>query len=311
MPMVSMGETGPPDSTDSADNSAADGPRTCIACRKAKVKCDMAVPCSRCIRRSITCVPTPPSRRGRAGERQPKRRRLQATGVQTEEMPGISKMMQYNSIVMNTCADGLDPTQDGVSEPHFGLTALCRMWLLEATRQRSCELMGRTFTIAARCGISMDAFLDAKGTSVGAAASLANLAPLLFTAGHAQPVDVATPVDVSELPLDICTAVGRTHATITEGWVLTRVHFGGTLRYFVSPAFERDIVTWDALVTNCQNDDPGRLGIELVIPPSECLKCVHSTAMMVGLPDRSLLRTPRTWYVFHVYLTRPTPPRPS
>jgi hypothetical protein len=109
MQMVSMGETGPPDSTDSADNSAADGPRTCIACRKAKVKCDMAVPCNRCTRLSVECVPTPPSRRGRQGVHQAKRRR-RATGIQTDS---AGLQLKYEAIMINSCASGLESVKEG------------------------------------------------------------------------------------------------------------------------------------------------------------------------------------------------------
>jgi hypothetical protein len=112
MQMVSMGETGPPDSTDSADNSAADGPRTCIACRKAKVKCDMAVPCNRCTRLSVECVPTPPSRRGRQGVHQAKRRR-RAVGMLTGEPDGASPTPGYNAMMINAIANGLEPVIGG------------------------------------------------------------------------------------------------------------------------------------------------------------------------------------------------------
>ena len=86
---------------------------TCAACRAAKVKCKQAattagdrtrvpvsrlaekapetggdgrpaaarnaVKCQRCQRLSLVCVPTPPSRRGRPGERRGKRRRVSTT----------------------------------------------------------------------------------------------------------------------------------------------------------------------------------------------------------------------------------------
>jgi hypothetical protein len=101
-------------SPDGAVDSAVSERRTCLSCRKSKVKCDMAMPCSRCTKLSVECVPTPPSQRGRPGERQTKRRRrLQAIGVQTEDMPGVSLNMKYHAIVMNTCADGLETAKDG------------------------------------------------------------------------------------------------------------------------------------------------------------------------------------------------------
>jgi hypothetical protein len=112
MQMVSRSETGPPDSTASTDTSAADEPRTCIACRKAKVKCDMAVPCNRCTRLSLECVPTPPSRRGRQGDQQTKRRR-RTVGLQAGEPDRASPMPKYNAtvinaMVINMCANGLE-----------------------------------------------------------------------------------------------------------------------------------------------------------------------------------------------------------
>jgi ribosomal protein L44E len=72
----------------------------------------MVTPCSRCTRLSVECVPTPPSRRGRAGERKVKRKR-QAIGVQTEDFQGISKMAKYELMIVDTCADGLEPAKEG------------------------------------------------------------------------------------------------------------------------------------------------------------------------------------------------------
>jgi hypothetical protein len=96
--MVSRSETGSPHSTE------VEVKVTCIGCRKAKVKCDMSVPCSRCTRLSVECVPTPPSQRGR---NQTKRRRV--VGVQTEEV-SRNPLMKYNSVLINSAADGLEPT---------------------------------------------------------------------------------------------------------------------------------------------------------------------------------------------------------
>jgi hypothetical protein len=111
--MVSRSEDGSAESADGAEADAAGtGVRTCLGCRRAKVKCDMVTPCSRCTRLSVECVPTPPSRRGRAGERKVKRKR-QAIGVQTEDFQGISKMAKYELMIVDTCADGLEPAKEG------------------------------------------------------------------------------------------------------------------------------------------------------------------------------------------------------
>jgi hypothetical protein len=138
---------------------------------------------------------------------------------------------------------------------------------MNGIRKRSCAIVSQAFAFGARCGIPMDALLDAQGTPAAAAGSMASLAPLLFTPGHAQPL-----VDVSEIPPDVCAAVGRTQATITEGWVLVRVYTHGVCRFFVSPALERDIATWEAVVKSFECDDPNEPEIELLIPRSECSK---------------------------------------
>lgn len=49
--------------------------RTCMNCRKAKVKCDKKLPCERCIRLKLSCVPAPPSQRGKTGQSKEKRER--------------------------------------------------------------------------------------------------------------------------------------------------------------------------------------------------------------------------------------------
>eukprot|EP00037_Helgoeca_nana_P012812 m.116971 g.116971 ORF g.116971 m.116971 type:complete len:443 (-) comp21665_c0_seq2:182-1510(-) len=274
--MVSRSEDGSAESADGAEAEAeatGNGVRTCLGCRRAKVKCDMATPCSRCTRLSVECVPTPPSRRGRAGERKVKRKR-QAIGVQTEDFQGISKMAKYELMIVDTCADGLEPAKEGESEPHLALTALCTMWLMMGIRERSNELMMQAFSCATRCGIAMDAILDAQGTPHAVDGSLAGLAALLFTPGHLQPIEIDTPLGVSQIPPEICATVGRTQDTINEGWVLVRTHSRGRMRIFASQAFERDIVTWDTLMTNLRKGD--RPCIELVLPQVECGKCMHT-----------------------------------
>jgi hypothetical protein len=156
------------------------------------------------------------------------------------------------------------------------------MFFAQAIRKRSCESMTMAFSIATRCGITMDTLLDAQGTSLAPGGSLANLGPLIFTPRHAQPSEIDTPIEASEIPHDICAAIGRTQATICDGWVVVRVLNQGRMRIFVSPAFERDIVTWDSFVENDQGVDPRRPGIELVIPPAECPKCLHTMGVLVS-----------------------------
>jgi hypothetical protein len=167
------------------------------------------------------------------------------------------------------------------------------MWLMEAIHERSCDMMVRAFTMASRCGISMDSFLDAQGTADAPAGSMASFAPLLFAPRHAQPPMITTPVDVSELSLDLCAAIGRTRATMNEGWVFVRVYSRGTVRFFFSPAFERDITSRKHAKGN---EDPVRAtrpGIEFMIPPSECPKCLHAVGMQVqGHTHLELLCSP-------------------
>jgi hypothetical protein len=140
----------------------------------------------------------------------------------------------------------------------------------------------QAFTFGTRCGIPMDTLLDAQGTPAAAAGSMASLAPLLFTPAHAQPIAVNTRLDASEIPPDALMAIGRTQVTINEGWVLVRVYDHGFVRFFVSPAFERDIATWEALVKTSESDDRNKPEIELVYPPSECSKVLHAYGVQVG-----------------------------
>jgi hypothetical protein len=142
--------------------------------------------------------------------------------------------------------------------------------------------MMQAFTFGTRCGIPMDALLDAQGTPAAAAGSMASLAPLLFTPGHAQPIVIATRVDASEIPPDVCAAIGRTQVTINEGWVLVREHNHGVGRFFVSPAFERDIATWEALEKSYKGDNPNHPELELVFPRTECSKVLHAFGAQVG-----------------------------
>jgi hypothetical protein len=185
------------------------------------------------------------------------------------------------------------------SEPHLALTALCTMWLMMGIRERSNELMMQAFSCATRCGIAMDAILDAQGTPHAVDGSLAGLAALLFTPGHLQPIEIDTPLGVSQIPPEICATVGRTQDTINEGWVLVRTHSRGRMRIFASQAFERDIVTWDTLMTNFRKGD--RPCIELVLPQVECGKCMHTLGELVGHAKLRLLAA-RSYHTFNPVL---------
>ena len=62
------------------DRSAVDGVRNAVACQ-------------RCQRLSLVCVPTPPSRRGRPGERRGKRRRVDPTATVSPPPPKRTSLL--------------------------------------------------------------------------------------------------------------------------------------------------------------------------------------------------------------------------
>eukprot|EP00038_Savillea_parva_P030722 m.79755 g.79755 ORF g.79755 m.79755 type:complete len:486 (-) comp9309_c0_seq3:33-1490(-) len=296
---VSVSDQAHSESGDSADgggssiegdkDGGAPARRTCTACRRSKVKCDMGQPCARCIRFGTECIPTPPSRRGRPGERHGKRRKVHE----------VARPTKIEALMMDAATDGVVSPKEEMITSHFGLTYLVRKWFGVAVRRRSCELLSKAFLLAAQCRIPMDTIMDATTTGDFAASPMVYLSPLLFTAAPAQQDWVGSRISPAEIPSVMVHEVKRTVATIGTGWTLGWGDVQGRTRFFVSPQFERDIASWDeirgAFRTSGEGESCPQAVLEMLLPKEEIPRIV----VMVG----SMLRqyhsedappTPRT-----------------
>ena len=104
---------------------------SCEECHRAKVKCSMKDPCTRCERLGIVCVP----RISRQGQKRP------ASAVD-EESTGET-IIAGSSIA-------------SYGNQHYGINVVIRKWVATAFRRRSLALLGKAAQLAAKAKISMD-----------------------------------------------------------------------------------------------------------------------------------------------------------
>jgi hypothetical protein len=162
---------------------------------------------------------------------------------------------------------------------HFGLNCMIRMWFATAIRRRSFDLMAKAAALAKRAGISMDdVFRD---DSLGREKimhgvpmdGMGFLAQVMFMPSDTQQV-TGSRLRWSELPEALllaaegCKTESQSKSLLGHSgnqepedwnqepedlshlgnrWIIIREIHCGISRYFVSPAFERDIVTWSAV----------------------------------------------------------------
>ena len=153
---------------------------------------------------------------------------------------------------------------------NFGLMLLARRWLALGARRRSCEMVAKAFSLAARSNLPMDQLLDARATEELDACSMGFLSPQLFTQAASQQQIVGMRMSVDEFPPDMVSDGRKTPQTLSEGWVIGREHDRGVERYFLSPAFERDIASLDEIIETYKSvqDRTHKPLIEHVIPES-------------------------------------------
>eukprot|EP00038_Savillea_parva_P013979 m.9753 g.9753 ORF g.9753 m.9753 type:complete len:533 (-) comp2671_c0_seq2:285-1883(-) len=278
-----------------SDHSDSTERRTCIACRSSKVKCDLNTPCGRCSRLDIVCEPTPPSRRGLPGQRQRKRRKVQANNTVESYVAG-PRVASDEHILVTSSTEGLLPCPKNPScQPHAGLLQLAQSWISIGSSRRSCELISKAFALAARGNISLDDLLDAQGDGVTPGGSFTFLAPILFSPKDKHRSIIGPPLSATDFPADVCRMVGSSHQDMISGkgkWTHCRMFDMGQLRFWGSPSFERDIVT-TAVVneTFIKNEFPV---FNLFIPEKERPRLLHAMGSQ-----------------FRLYESRDKPPPPT
>lgn len=142
-------------------------------------------------------------------------------------------------------------------------------------------LISKAFALAASAQISLDTLVDAQGNGTMAGGAFAGLAPLLFSPQHTHPCNVGPPAVATDFPLELCTAVHRNHTTLNDGWVFGRCVDLGVLRFFASPAVERDIATVEEMDTTFR--DNTEQVINLILPEPERARFLHAVGSQVCL----------------------------
>lgn len=127
------------------------------------------------------------------------------------------------------------------------------------------------------------------------------LLPALLTPASSQEME-NTPLSWAELPAELLTATGC-HVPLTQGasndiapilgsrWIFVRWLHQGRSRYFVSPAFERDIVSWATIQStwNANNREVTGLFVPRSEMPTHTRGIMHQFAIhpRVGMPLRA------------------------
>lgn len=212
---------------------------TCQPCRQAKTKCDMGLPCGRCVRLGIACTPTAPSRRGKkrkaelaakAAAADPNVKPKDTADHMGDAMIDMAKGARAAGIGAAALAD------DGAAHPgDAGLVFMAREWVSIALRKRSAKLLSRAFGLCAETGVRLDSVLGGRGG--------AYLLPLFAPGDH--PLLLRPRLGLAELPACLRDRLG-------SGWganstALVRCSRGGRLWYVATPRFEEAFATGEYL----------------------------------------------------------------
>ena len=188
---------------------------------------------------------------------------------------------------------------------HFGLRHLIRTWVAIAMKRRSFSLLAKASTLAAKTGVTMDNIFCGEGSHVqlsmlsGFEAYSSSLSPMSFLIQ-----DLLTPLSAQdvdnrrllwhELPTDLLAAtacqvpMSRLEATnlpnvtdqaplapaLGSRWIFVRLITHGRSRYFCSPNFERDIVSWATIQWTWNSNQ--REVTSLFLPKSELESHAHT-----------------------------------
>ena len=132
-------------------------PRTCTECRRLKVKCDKNTPCSRCVKRGITCVPTGKCKRGRW---QTERANAKKKKKVIDNSCGSNFLLQSLSTVASQCRN----VRNADGSHHFGISCLVRQLFFSSVAKRSLSKMSNVLLFAQKCNFDFNSIFA--GTEV-------------------------------------------------------------------------------------------------------------------------------------------------
>ena len=216
---------------------------TCERCHKAKVKCSMDTPCTRCLRLHEECIP-----------RESKRKRREISI--DSKIEGRSKQAKANrepngngetgEVTISECEE-----INSNGSRHYGTNWVIRNWFATAFRRRSFSLLARAVTLANKCGITMDQILCGHSfppnrTFSGKTEPMDFLKPFLTMdrdTAHMTPPAVSWEEIPYTLRQRMLTHIRKDESYIDCTWVLSITFAEGTCQYYLSKAMERDIAS--------------------------------------------------------------------
>jgi len=269
----------------------------CRECHFAKVKCDRIFPCSRCTRLNLHCVP---------------HKSNQGKGRKRKFVDPLAPFLAgEDTISKSTPVSALKPD-------HYGIQFMIHSWIAIAFRRRSFSLLEKACSLANRAKMPMDKILCGKEGDQGDKGLLpdstgSSLVPnessqssqdtcnkmdfmlsVLLTKKEHQKVS-GSPLNWSELPKPLLEATGNsiiTEACLSSRWIFIRENCKGIARFFASPAFERDVVTWEQ-IQKCWEDNEKEV-LSLFVPGSETPGCFRLLAHQISLYAKADTHPPAT-----------------
>ena len=216
-------------------------------------------PCTRCVKRNSPCVPT-----GASFKLKSKLKRLAAASTASNPTAKKKQKTKQQKSALD-CEDSItnyaysDVTWSGTLMPknHVGLCYMVRMMAFLAVRRRSNSLLSKAFAMAAKIGLSMDELLylnpndDPNDGHQKNERDRMHVMTLLLSKPVASQQSVLPRIFADGLPPSFQQILHRANAKpLQERWVLVRHDVDGQCGMFLSKGFERDICSYDTLLSN-------------------------------------------------------------
>ena len=210
---------------------------TCERCYKAKVKCSLDTPCTRCLRMNKECTP-----------RESKRKVSDSVSSGAPLSKRATLRRESGEV---TISESSDLRSNG--SRHYGTNWLIRSWIATAFRRRSFPLLSRAVTLAIKCGISMDQIFCGRSLTAHLTAMnspMEYLKPILtMDTDAAQYIPQA--ISWEQIPFNlqqrVLTQTQNDNSTIESSWVMGMGFKDGLYSFYLSMAMERDVVSLSSI----------------------------------------------------------------
>jgi len=215
----------------------------CKECHLAKVRCDNRnIPCTRCVHLSLKCA-RHESRQGQG----PKKRKSKkdAANVSEESVVRLSANKKWPH--------------------HYGFHFVIRHWVAIAVSRRSFSLLKMASALAENTGITMDMVLSGENMFDDAHVShkrgdrTMHYLPDIILKPIREQQTSGDPLQLSEIPTHILKDWKMEVTTAeTQRWIFCREIRCGSSRFFLSEAFQKDIISWEKVQQAWEENKQGQ-----------------------------------------------------